>query len=106
MLGAQFSGIHDFLNEMIKHFNFLNEDEKCLYQDTRKQTDCWKIQLNSNLRALKLYHYMYKDCPEDICLSRKRNKFEDFIKERGSTTTIVNPIYGDAEYKELCYLED
>ena len=106
MLGAQFSGIHDFLNEMIKHFNFLNEDEKCLYQDTRKQTDCWRIQLNSNLRALKLYHYMYKDCPMDICLSRKRNKFEDFIKERGSTTTIVNPIYNNAEYKDLCYLED
>lgn len=106
ILGAQFAGIYDFLNEMIKHFNFLNEDEKCLYQDTRKETDCWRIQLNSNIRALKLYHYMYKDCPNDICLSRKRNKFEEFIKERGSTTIIANPIYGDAEYIKLCYIED
>lgn len=49
---------------------------------------------------------MYKDCSDDICLSRKRNKFEEFIKERGSTTTIANPIYGDAEYIKLCYIED
>ena len=106
MLGSQFSGIKSFLEEMIKHFNFLHDDEKCLYQDTRKETDCWRIQLNSNLRTLKLYHYMYKDCPENICLSRKRKKFEDFIKDRGSTTIITDPIYGNAEYKNLCYLED
>lgn len=106
MLGSQFTGIKSFLEEMIKHFNFLHDDEKCLYQDTRKETDCWKIQLNSNLRTLKLYHYMYKDCPENICLSRKRKKFEDFIKDRGSTTIITNPIYGNTEYKNLCYLED
>ena len=106
MLGSQFTGIKSFLEEMVKHFNFLHDNEKCLYQDTRKETDCWNIQLNSNLRTLKLYHYMYKDCPENICLSRKRKKFEDFIKDRGSTTIITNPIYGDAEYKNLCYLED
>ena len=104
MLGSQFTGIKSFLEEMIKHFDFLNKDEKCLYQDKRKETDCWTIHLNSNIRALKLYHYMYKDCPEDICLSRKRKKFEDFIEDRGSTTTIANPT--NAEYKELCYLED
>lgn len=43
---------------------------------------------------------------KEICLSRKREKFENFIKDRGSETTITNPIYGDAEYKDLCYLED
>ena len=91
---------------MVKHFDFLNKDEKCLYQDKRKETDCWRIQLNSNLRSLRLYHYMYKDCPDEIYLSRKREKFENFIKERGSETTIANPIYSDAEYKDLCYLED
>ena len=30
----------------------------------------------------------------------------EIIKDRGSTTTISNPIYGDAEYKKLCYIED
>lgn len=105
-LGAQFAGIHDFLFDMRQHFTFLNKEDKCLYQDTRKETDCWRIQLNSIIRALKLYHYMYKNCPQEICLSRKREKFENFIKDRGSETTITNPIYGDAEYKSLCYIED
>lgn len=104
-LGTQFSGIHDFLEEMSKHFSFLG-DRKCLYQDKRKETDCWRIQFASNLESLQLYHYMYKDCPQEICLSRKREKFENFIKDRGSETIITNPIYGDAKYKSLCYIED
>jgi hypothetical protein len=61
--------------------------------------------LHSNIRCLKLYHYMYHNSG-DMYLSRKRRKFEDFIIDRGSTTTIVNPIYNNAEYKDLCYLED
>lgn len=105
MLGSQFSGIESFLKDMVKHFDFVEEDQ-CVYQDKRKETDCWKIQFASNLRSLKLYHYMYKNCPQDICLSRKREKFENFIKDRGSETIITNPIYGDAEYKDLCYVED
>lgn len=105
MLGSQFSGIESFLKDMVKHFDFIEEDQ-CVYQDKRKETDCWRIQLASNLRSLKLYHYMYKNCPQDICLSRKREKFENFIKDRGSETIITNPIYGDAEYKDLCYIED
>ena len=48
---------------------------------------------------------MYKDA-NNLFLSRKKNKFDDFIKDRGSTTTISNPIYGDAEYIKLCYIED
>lgn len=105
MLGSQFSGIESFLKDMFKYFDFVEEDQ-CVYQDKRRETDCWRIQFASNLRSLKLYHYMYKNCPQDICLSRKREKFENFIKDRGSETIITNPIYGNAEYKDLCYIED
>lgn len=100
-LGSQFSGIRTFLTDLSKYINA----ESCVYKDNRKQTDCWNIRLNSNIRSLNLYHYLYKDCG-DLFLSRKREKFENFIKERGSTTTISNPIYGDSEYLNLCYLED
>lgn len=41
----------------------------------------------------------------DMYLTRKRDKFENFIKDRGSTTTISNPTY-ESEYKKLCYIED
>lgn len=101
MLGVQFAGIEQFLRQLATHINAENK----VYRDNRKQTDCWKIQLQSNIECLKLYHYMYKDA-NNLFLSRKKNKFDDFIKDRGSTTTISNPIYGDAEYKKLCYIED
>lgn len=53
-----------------------------------------------------MYHFMYKDAG-DCYLSRKREKFEDFIKERGSTTIIDNlNRENKADYLELCYLED
>lgn len=58
----------------------------------------------SNIRSLELYHYMYKDC-DDLYLSRKKEKFENFIKDKGSTTIITNPT-SSKEYIDLCYLED
>ena len=101
MLGVQLAGIEQFLKELAGHIDAKTK----IYRDNRKQTDCWKIQLLSNIACLKLYHYMYQDA-NNLFLSRKKNKFDDFIKDRGSTTTISNPIYGDAEYKKLCYIED
>lgn len=47
---------------------------------------------------------MYKDC-DDLYLSRKKEKFEDFIKDKGSTTIITDPT-SNKEYLKLCYLED
>ena len=47
---------------------------------------------------------MYKDC-DDLHLSRKREIFENFIKERGSETIITNPT-DNKEYLNLCYVED
>lgn len=51
-----------------------------------------------------LYHYMYKNC-DDLYLSRKKEIFENFIKERGSETIITNPT-NNKEYLNLCYVED
>lgn len=101
MLGSQFCGIKSFLIDLAKYI----DAESCIYKDKRKETDCWRIQLESNIRSLKLYHYMYHNSG-NMFLTRKRKKFEDFIKDRGSTTTISNPTYSDTEYKKLCYLED
>lgn len=100
-LGTQLCGIESFLRDLAKYISA----ENCVYKDNRKQTNCYKIQLNSNIRALKLYHYMYRNS-DGLYLTRKKEKFDNFIKDRGSTTTISNPIYGDAEYKSLCYIED
>lgn len=101
MLGTQFCGIKSFLEDLAKYINA----ETCIYKDRRKSTDCYRIQLESNIKSLKLYHYMYKNS-SNLYLSRKKQKFDDFIKDRGSTTTISNPTYENVEYKKLCFIED
>ena len=49
---------------------------------------------------------MYKNA-KDSLLTRKKEKFDNFIKERGSTTLMdsLNRKL-NSEYLKLCYLED
>jgi mobile intron protein len=101
MLGVTICGIKSFLDDLSKYIGF----ENCVYKDKRKKTDCYSIKLASNIRCLKLYHYLYNNAG-NMYLSRKKDKFDNFIKDRGSTTTISNPIYNNSEYIKLCYIED
>lgn len=101
-LGINIYGTKEFLEDMVKNFKFM--DNPCIYKEKRKETNCWNFKVNSNIRSLSLYHYLYKDC-DDLYLSRKKDKFENFIKERGSTTIIGSPT-NNREYLNLCYLED
>lgn len=92
-LGVTFSGIHDFLEEVrIK----ANIPEKTLYKDERRKTDCWSIKILSISRCYNLYNYMYKDCG-DLFLPRKKEIFDNFLTDRGSTTIIANPYNFDNE---------
>lgn len=100
-LGINICGTKEFLEGLLSHLPFI-EDNLCIYKELRKETNCWNIKFNSNIRSLNLYHYMYKDCG-DLYLSRKKEKFENFIKDKGSETIITNPT---KEYLNLCYLED
>ena len=102
-LGINICGTKEFLVALTKHLPFLEEGQ-CIYKEKRRETNCWNLKMISNIRSLELYHYMYKDC-DDLYLSRKREKFENFIKDKGSTTIITNPT-NNKEYINLCYLED
>ena len=102
-LGINICGTKEFLIALTKHLPFLEEGQ-CVYKEKRRKTNCWNLKMTSNIRSLELYHYMYKDC-NDLYLSRKREKFENFIKDKGSTTIITNPT-NNKEYINLCYLED
>lgn len=101
-LGINICGTKEFLTILTKHLPFLKEGQ-CVYKEKRKTTNCWNLKMISNIRSLELYHYMYKNC-DDLYLSRKKEKFENFIKDKGSTTIITNPTNKD--YLNLCYLED
>lgn len=102
-LGINICGTKEFLTALSVHLPFIGEGQ-CIYKEKRKETNCWNLKLASNVKSLELYHYMYKDC-DDLYLSRKKEKFENFIKDKGSTTTITNPT-SSKEYINLCYLED
>lgn len=101
-LGITICGTEAFLTGLIKAANL---PENILYKDYRRETDCWEIKMRSNIRCLDFYHYLYKDA-RDLYLSRKKEKFENFIKERGSETIIDNLNSGNKEYLNLCYIED
>ena len=102
-LGINICGTKEFLEGLVKNLDFLDENP-CIYKEERRETNCWNLKFASNVRSLNLYHYMYKDC-DDLYLSRKREIFENFIKERGSETIITNPT-NNKEYLNLCYVED
>lgn len=103
-LGIDICGTKEFLEGLISKLPFLTPEDHVLYKEKRRNTNCWNIKMASNIRSLQLYHFMYKHC-DDLYLSRKRKKFEDFIKDRSSTTIIANPT-DNKEYLNFCYLED
>jgi uncharacterized protein YdhG (YjbR/CyaY superfamily)/predicted HTH domain antitoxin len=102
-LYSGFSGIKEFLEKLLINLIFIKEDHTILFKDERKETDCYNLKFNSNFDSLQLYHYLYKNC-SDLFLKRKKEKFEVFIKDKGSTTIITNPT--KQAYLNLCFFED
>lgn len=102
-LGITICGTESFLKSFAKACNI---EEHVIYKDFRKETDCWSIKLASNIQCLEMYHFMYKNA-KDSLLTRKKEKFDNFIKERGSTTLMDSlNRKRNSEYLKLCYLED
>ena len=58
-------------------------------KDKRKQGNIWYSSISGPNKVLDFYNYLYKDAT--IWLDRKKNKFENYFKERGSETTIGRP---------------
>jgi intein-encoded DNA endonuclease-like protein len=58
-------------------------------KDKRKQGNIWYSSISGPNKVLDFYNYLYKDAT--IWLDRKKNKFENYFKERGSETTIGHP---------------
>lgn len=98
-LGIDICGTEEFLTELKNNLPFLSKEDKCIYKELRRETNCWNLKLTSNLRSLNLYHFMYKDC-DDLYLSRKKKVFEDYIKDKGSETII------DIPTNDLMWLEE
>lgn len=90
-LYSEILGTESFLKELQKHLIFLDSNK--ISKDSRENVNCFRLRLSSEKLTLDLYKYLYKDCGEysDNYLSRKKDKFEKYIKEKGSTTIITHP---------------
>jgi len=58
-------------------------------KDKRKLSNVWYSSLSGTKKSLAFYNYLYNNAT--IWLDRKKNKFENYFKERGSETTISHP---------------
>jgi hypothetical protein len=58
-------------------------------KDKRKQGNIWYSSVSGPNKVLEFYNYLYNNAT--IWLDRKKNKFDNYFKERGSETTISHP---------------
>ena len=83
-IGVGICGTQEFLLKYNTYLNF-NEAKK----DKRKEGNVWYLSTSGTNKVKAFYDFIYKDAT--LYLSRKKDKFENYFKERGSTTTINHP---------------
>lgn len=84
-----FSGTFEMLSSVRSKLNFLDQD-KHLYKDNRVETNCWQLSFAKLVDTYRFYKYLYNDC-DDLYLSRKKKIFDEWFKDKDSTTIITNP---------------
>lgn len=77
-------GTKEFLQGVSK-VALINDAKK----DKRKDNNIWYLSFSGTNKVASFYNYLYKDAT--IFLTRKKDKFEKYFKERGSTTIIDHP---------------
>ncbi len=85
---VQFCGTLEFLNSVKKLLNI----ERKLFKESRNNSRTWYLNQDSYPQVYRIYNFMYEN--STIYLQRKKEKFHELFKERGSTTIIGTPIYG------------
>lgn len=83
-IGVGICGTRKFLEGLSKEAP-INEAKK----DKRKEGNIWYASVSGSKKARAFYNYIYKDAT--VFLTRKKDKFEQYFKEKGSTTIIDHP---------------
>lgn len=83
-IGVGICGTEELLSTLVQHAP-INIPKK----DKRNSGNVWYSSIFGSKKALAFYNYLYKDAT--IFLNRKKDKFENYFKERGSETTISHP---------------
>jgi intein-encoded DNA endonuclease-like protein len=83
-IGVGICGTQEFL-EGVSRLASVNQPKK----DKRKEKNIWYLSFSGSKKVAHFYDYIYKDAT--LYLTRKKEKFEQYFKERGSTTIIDHP---------------
>lgn len=83
-MSTSFVGTYDFLKELQKIFN--EKSKNTIYKVSNKKVYTIHFHLNE---SILLYDFMYNNA--SIYLDRKKEKFDSYFKQRGSTTIISHP---------------
>jgi len=83
-IGIGICGTYEMLS-VLANYAPINFPKK----DKRKLSNIWYSSTSGTNKAASFYNYLYNDAT--IWLDRKKNKFENYFKERGSETTISHP---------------
>jgi hypothetical protein len=87
-------GTKEFLTTVIEK---LDLPETCIKKEKRKTTNCWYIRFDSFTRVQKFYDYLYHN--KKFFLKRKKDKFNEIFKQRGSETIMGTPTRG--KYRKM-----
>ena len=96
--GITICGTFEFLTELKKRLQFLQNNGKNITKENRRISNTWSLRFDSIKRLTIFYNYLYQD--SIIYLQRKKDKFEQIFKERCSTTIIGTPMRTPKVYKE------
>jgi hypothetical protein len=83
-IGIGICGTKEFLSEYNKYL-----DCSKVKKDKRKEGNVWYLSISGTNKVKAFYEFIYKDAT--LYLTRKKDKFENYFKERGSTTIISHP---------------
>ena len=83
-IGIGICGTEELLKTLVQYAP-INLPKK----DKRKLSNVWYSSSSGPNKTLAFYNYLYKNAT--VWLDRKKNKFENYFKERGSETTISHP---------------
>ena len=81
-LSTNFVGTYDFIKKLQ---NIFNKNSKISLQ---KNNNVYVLRFYLN-ESILLYNFMYNNAT--IFLDRKKDKFDNYLKQKGSTTIISHP---------------
>lgn len=82
-------GTFEFLSGLQSNCPIFRNSTTLPYKEARKVSNTWSLRMSGGKQTEAFYYYLYQDAT--VYLSRKKEKYEEFIQQRRSETIISSP---------------